>query len=44
MSLLGSTAACSVITIAHSVTQTTQRTKTNNQHTLHSPVCIMYCT
>jgi hypothetical protein len=31
-------AACSTVTIAHSVTQT------SNQHTLHSPACIMYCT
>jgi hypothetical protein len=31
-------AACSTVTIAHSVTQT------SNQHTPHSTVCIMYCT
>jgi len=31
-------ASCSIVTIAHSVTQT------SNQHTLQSPVCIMYCT
>jgi len=34
-------AACSIVAIAHSFTQTTQWTKTSNQHTLHSPVCIM---
>jgi len=31
-------AACSIVTIAHSVTQD------SNQHTLQSPVCIMYRT
>ena len=31
-------AACSIVTIAHSFTQTC------NQHTLQSAVCIMYCT
>ena len=34
-------AACSVVAIAHSFTQTTQWTKTSNQHTLHIPVRIM---
>ena len=37
-------AACSIVTIAHSFTQTTKWTNTRNQHTLQSPVCIMYCT
>jgi len=37
-------AACSIVTIAHSFTQTAQWTKTRNQNTLQSPVCIMYCT
>ena len=31
-------AACTIVTIAHSVT------RTSNQHTLQGPVCIMYCT
>jgi len=41
--LLGSTAACSVITVAHSVTQTAQGTKTSNQHTLQSVLYIVCC-
>jgi len=32
------------VTIAHSFTQTGQQTKTSNQHTLQSPVYIMYRT
>ena len=34
---------CSIVTIAHSFTQTTQWTDTSDQHTLQSSVCIMYC-
>ena len=37
-------AACSTVTIPHSFTQNAQWTKTSNQHTLQSPVFIMYCT
>jgi len=44
MSLLGSTAACSIVTIPHSFTQTTQWKKASNQHTLQSPVHIICCT
>jgi len=37
-------AARSIVTTAHSFTKTAQWTNYSNQHTLQSPVCLMYCT